>query len=190
MRRRNALAGPPPIWAIWRRPHPAAEALVHAIHVALSPTPLPRWVGVRGDDLCATAHWVPVNRTCCHFPHALVHPLTSDSRCGRRSRSGANTRAKEGLTTLAAIWDEPRLRSRQHWPATGGRSRRERTGHAALRGTLHGHFGRRWGGYLSIVLLIGLTGGIAMGSIAAARRTQASYATFLASTNPSDMNLS
>ena len=50
-------------------------------------------------------------------------------------------------------------------------------------------FGRRWGGYLSIVLLIGLTGGTAMGSIAAARRTQSSFATFLASTNPSDMNL-
>jgi len=50
-------------------------------------------------------------------------------------------------------------------------------------------FGRRWGGYLSIVLLIGLTGGIGMGSIAAARRTQSSFSTFLASTNPSDMNL-
>jgi hypothetical protein len=50
-------------------------------------------------------------------------------------------------------------------------------------------FGRSWGGYLSIVLLVGLTGGIAMGSIAAARRTQSSYATFLASTNPSDLSL-
>ena len=50
-------------------------------------------------------------------------------------------------------------------------------------------FGRRRGGYLAIVLLIGLTGGIAMGSVAAARRTQASFATFLASTNPSDLSL-
>ncbi|MGP8223800.1 MAG: hypothetical protein ACLQQM_12420 [Acidimicrobiales bacterium] len=50
-------------------------------------------------------------------------------------------------------------------------------------------FGRRWGGYLSIVLLIGLAGGIGMGSLAAARRTQSSFSTFLASTNPSDMNL-
>ena len=51
-------------------------------------------------------------------------------------------------------------------------------------------FGRRRGGYLAIVLLIGLAGGIAMGSVAAARRTQASFATFLASTNPSDLSLS
>jgi hypothetical protein len=32
-------------------------------------------------------------------------------------------------------------------------------------------FGRRWGGYLTLVLLIGLIGGIALGSVAAARRT-------------------
>jgi hypothetical protein len=51
-------------------------------------------------------------------------------------------------------------------------------------------FGLRWGGYLSVVLLIGLVGGIAMGSIAAGRRTQSSYPTFLASTNPSDMTVS
>ena len=37
-------------------------------------------------------------------------------------------------------------------------------------------FGRRRNGYLAIVLLIGLTGGVAMGSFAAARRTQASMA--------------
>jgi hypothetical protein len=51
-------------------------------------------------------------------------------------------------------------------------------------------FGRRWGGYLTLVLLLGLIGGIAMGSIAAARRTQSSYGTFLASTHPSDLGLS
>jgi hypothetical protein len=50
-------------------------------------------------------------------------------------------------------------------------------------------FGRRWGGYLTLVLLMGLIGGIALGSVAAARRTQSSYATFLASTNPSDLSL-
>jgi hypothetical protein len=51
-------------------------------------------------------------------------------------------------------------------------------------------FGRRCGGYLSVVVLIGLIGGIAMASIAAGRRTQSSYPTFLASTNPSDMTVS
>jgi hypothetical protein len=50
-------------------------------------------------------------------------------------------------------------------------------------------FGRRWGGYLTVVVLIGLIGGIAMASIAAGRRTQSSYPTFLASTNPSDMTV-
>ena len=51
-------------------------------------------------------------------------------------------------------------------------------------------FGRRWGGYLAVVLLIGLIGGIAMASVAAARRTQSSYPAFLASTNPSDLTMS
>jgi hypothetical protein len=51
-------------------------------------------------------------------------------------------------------------------------------------------FAGRWGGYLSVVVLVGLTGGIAMASLSAARRTQSSYPTFLASTNPSDMSVS
>ena len=50
-------------------------------------------------------------------------------------------------------------------------------------------FGRRWPGYLTIVLLIALVGGLAMGSIAGARRTQSSYPTFLARTNPSDLTV-
>ena len=40
------------------------------------------------------------------------------------------------------------------------------------------------------MLLIGLIGGIAMGSIAAARRTQSSYPAFLASTDASDLTMS
>jgi hypothetical protein len=48
---------------------------------------------------------------------------------------------------------------------------------------------RQWASYVSIVVLIGLTGGIAMGSFAAARRTQSSYSTFLASTSPSSLGV-
>jgi hypothetical protein len=49
---------------------------------------------------------------------------------------------------------------------------------------------RRLPGYLSIVLLVGMVGGLAMASLAGARRTQSSYPTFLASTNPSDLTVS
>jgi hypothetical protein len=38
-------------------------------------------------------------------------------------------------------------------------------------------------------LLIGLVGGLSMGSLAAARRTQSSFPTFLANTNPSNLSL-
>ncbi len=48
-------------------------------------------------------------------------------------------------------------------------------------------FRRRLGGYLTIALLLGGIGGLAMGSIAAARTTDSSFSTFLASTNPSDL---
>jgi hypothetical protein len=48
-------------------------------------------------------------------------------------------------------------------------------------------FGRRWGEYLTLVLLIGLVGGLAMGPVAAARRTDSSFSVYWASTNPSDL---
>src|SRR6266571_4829132 len=48
-------------------------------------------------------------------------------------------------------------------------------------------FRRRVGGYLALALLTGLVGGLAMGSLIAARRTYASYPKFLASTSPSDL---
>ncbi len=48
-------------------------------------------------------------------------------------------------------------------------------------------FRQRWGGYLALVLLVGLVGGLAMGAVAGARRTQASFPVYLASTNPSDV---
>ncbi len=51
------------------------------------------------------------------------------------------------------------------------------------------NFGRRWANYLTIILLVGAMGGLALGSVAAARRTQSSYNTFLASTNPSNLEI-
>jgi putative ABC transport system permease protein len=48
-------------------------------------------------------------------------------------------------------------------------------------------FRSRWSGYLALALLIGLVGGIAMGSMVAARRTYSSYPEFLAGTNPSGL---
>src|ERR1700686_2214529 len=45
----------------------------------------------------------------------------------------------------------------------------------------------RWGGYLVLVILVGLVGGLAMGAVAGARRTQSSFPVYLASTNPSDV---
>jgi len=50
-------------------------------------------------------------------------------------------------------------------------------------------FRQRRGAYLSLVLLIGLVGGLSMGALAAARRTESSFPTFLASTNPSNLSL-
>ena len=53
-----------------------------------------------------------------------------------------------------------------------------------------GAYGRqRWPAYLYLVLLIGLVGGVALGSVAAARRTQSAFPAFLASTNPSDLDI-
>lgn len=50
-------------------------------------------------------------------------------------------------------------------------------------------FGRRWGGYLSLVLLVGLVGGLSMAALAGARRTESSFAIYLASTNPSNLGI-
>jgi len=48
-------------------------------------------------------------------------------------------------------------------------------------------FGRRWSGYLVLLLLIGVVGGVAMAAVAGARRTQSSFPAYLASTNPGDV---
>ena len=50
-------------------------------------------------------------------------------------------------------------------------------------------FRYRWGGYLSLVLLVGLIGGLAMGAVAGARRTESSFPVYLASTDPSTLGL-
>lgn len=54
-----------------------------------------------------------------------------------------------------------------------------------LRATLH----KRWSGYLTLVLLVGLVGGIGMGAIAGARRTQSAFPAYLAATDASDLRL-
>src|SRR5579862_2902558 len=48
-------------------------------------------------------------------------------------------------------------------------------------------FARRRGGYLSLVVLLGLVGGLALGAVAAARRTQSSFPVYLASTHPFEL---
>ena len=50
-------------------------------------------------------------------------------------------------------------------------------------------FGRRWSGLLAVVLLLGLLGGLALGAVAGARRTELSFPAFLASTHPSDLSV-
>ena len=45
----------------------------------------------------------------------------------------------------------------------------------------------RRGGYLALLLLIGVVGGVAMAAVAGARRTQSSFPVYLASTNPGDV---
>jgi len=50
-------------------------------------------------------------------------------------------------------------------------------------------FRRRWTGYLSVALLVGLLGGIALASIAGARRTQSSYPKLPTATHASDLEM-
>jgi FtsX-like permease family len=50
-------------------------------------------------------------------------------------------------------------------------------------------FRDRRGGYLALVLLLGLVGGLALGAVAAARRTQAAFPAYVASTSPSDLTV-
>jgi len=46
---------------------------------------------------------------------------------------------------------------------------------------------RRWTSYAGIALLVALVGGLALGSIAGARRSESAFPTFLQGTHPSDL---
>ncbi len=48
-------------------------------------------------------------------------------------------------------------------------------------------FHQRRGGYLTVILLIGLVGGVAMGAVVAARRTQSAFPAYLAASQASDL---
>jgi len=50
-------------------------------------------------------------------------------------------------------------------------------------------FKRRWTGYLSVTVLIALVGGVSLAALAGARRTESSFPTYLASTDPSTVEL-
>jgi hypothetical protein len=51
-------------------------------------------------------------------------------------------------------------------------------------------FRHRRAGYVSLVVLVGLIGGVSLAALTAARRTQSSFAAYLASTNPSNLGVS
>ena len=54
---------------------------------------------------------------------------------------------------------------------------------------LRANFAKRWTNLLVITMLVGLIGGLAIGSLGAARRTESSFNDFLANTTPSDMSV-
>src|SRR6266536_5348976 len=49
--------------------------------------------------------------------------------------------------------------------------------------------GRYWARYLAIAVIVGLLGGVAMASVAAARRTQSAFPRILAASNASDLDV-
>jgi hypothetical protein len=54
---------------------------------------------------------------------------------------------------------------------------------------LRAGFRRDWAGYLAIAVIIGLVGGVAMASVAAARRTQSAFPRILAASNASHLHV-
>jgi hypothetical protein len=63
-------------------------------------------------------------------------------------------------------------------------------GFAVARYRARATFRHRWTAYLTIVVMVGLIGGLGLGSLAAARRTQSSFSVLVAATNPSDFEVS
>ena len=63
-------------------------------------------------------------------------------------------------------------------------------GFAVPRYRFRATFRHRWPAYLTIVVMVALIGGLGLGSLAAARRTQSSFSVLLAATNPSDLEVS
>jgi hypothetical protein len=61
-------------------------------------------------------------------------------------------------------------------------------GHLA-RYRFHGELRRQWAGYVGLLLLVALVGGVSLASVAAARTTQSAFPAFLRSTNPSDIDI-
>jgi FtsX-like permease family len=55
---------------------------------------------------------------------------------------------------------------------------------------LRAAFRRDWPGYLAIAMIVGLVGGVAMASVAAARRTQSAFPRILVASNASDLDVS
>src|SRR3974390_2402008 len=50
-------------------------------------------------------------------------------------------------------------------------------------------FRRRFGGYIAIVLLVGTVGGLALGALAGARRSQSAFPSYLSHTHASDLQV-
>ena len=67
--------------------------------------------------------------------------------------------------------------------------RRAGSAAAAARYRLGPVLRRNRGGYLAIALIVGIIGGVAMGSVAAARRTQSAFPRILAASNPSNLDV-
>ena len=50
-------------------------------------------------------------------------------------------------------------------------------------------FNRRWSGLLAVVVLVGLVGGLSLGAVAGARRSQSAFPGYLADTHASDLQV-